>query len=117
EMLRALRRWQETLGVQHDAHVASMRLQGLAAAPPKSLRPETLFLMGRLAEHYAVAAGKARKRFAKSYRKVRGRWKILAQKSPLLQTAAAPAPARAQPAAPAAPLNEPPPQASSNPSG
>jgi len=90
DMLRALRRWQESLGVQHDAHVASRRLQTLAASPPKGLPPETLFMMGRLAEHYAVSAGKAGKRFAKTYRKVRGRWKALRQKAQSLAPPAAP---------------------------
>jgi triphosphatase len=77
EMIRALRRWQEKLGVQQDADVASRRLQALATAPPKGLPPETLFLMGRLAGHYAARAARARKRHARAYRKVRGRWKAL----------------------------------------
>jgi triphosphatase len=77
EMLRALRRWQETLGVQQDAEVASQRLQALAASPPKGMPPQTLFLMGRLAQHYASVALRARKRYARGYRKVRGRWKKL----------------------------------------
>jgi CHAD domain-containing protein len=77
EMLRSLRRWQEKLGAQQDAAVASRRLKILASAPPKGMPPETLFLMGRLAEHYASAAERSRKRYAKGYRKVRGRWKRL----------------------------------------
>jgi CHAD domain-containing protein len=77
EMLRTLRRWQEKLGVQQDAAVASRRLKALASAPPKGIPPETLFLMGRLAEHYASAAVRARKLHAKGYRRVRGRWKRL----------------------------------------
>lgn len=77
EMLRTLRRWQESLGVQQDAAVASRRLAALAVAPPKDVPPETLFLMGRLAEHYVSAAARARKRCAKGYRKVRGRWRRL----------------------------------------
>jgi triphosphatase len=77
EMLRALRRWQEKLGVQQDAAVASRRLKTLAGAPPKGFPPETLFLMGRLAEHYASSAMRARKLHSKGYRKVRGRWKKL----------------------------------------
>jgi len=77
EMLRSLRRWQEKLGVQQDAAVASRRLRVLASAPPKGIPPETLFLMGRLAEHYASAAVRARKLYAKDYQKVRGRWKRL----------------------------------------
>jgi CHAD domain-containing protein len=80
EMLRPLRRWQEKLGVQQDAAVASRRLKALAGAPPKGIPPETLFLMGRLAEHYAGAAARARKLCAKGYRKVRGRWKRLRMK-------------------------------------
>jgi CHAD domain-containing protein len=80
EMLRTLRRWQEKLGVQQDAAVASRRLKALASAPPKGIPPETLFLMGRLAEHYASAAVRARKLHAKGYRRVRGRWKRLRMK-------------------------------------
>jgi CHAD domain-containing protein len=76
-MLRTLRRWQEKLGVQQDAAVASRRLKALAGAPPNGLPSETLFLMGRLAEQYASAAVRARKLSAKGYRKVRGKWKKL----------------------------------------
>jgi triphosphatase len=76
-MLRALRRWQEKLGVQQDADVANRRLKAIAGAPPKGIPPETLFLMGRLAEHYASVAARARKRYTKAYRKVRARWKKL----------------------------------------
>jgi triphosphatase len=80
EMLGTLRRWQEKLGVQQDAAVAIRRLKALASAPPKGIPPETLFLMGRFAEHYASAALQARKLHAKGYRKVRGRWKKLRMK-------------------------------------
>jgi triphosphatase len=80
DMVRALRRWQEKLGVQQDADVASRRLQALAAAPPKGLPPETLFLMGRLAAHYSACAGRARKRHERAYQKVRGKWKSLKMK-------------------------------------
>jgi triphosphatase len=79
-MVRSLRRWQEKLGVQQDADVAGRRLQALAALPPKGLPSETLFLMGRLAAHYADRASKARKRHPRAYRKVRGRWKTLESK-------------------------------------
>ena len=77
EMLRALRRWQETLGVQQDAAVASVRLNVLAGAPPKGIPPDTLFLMGRLAQHHADEALRARTGYAKGYRKIRARWKRL----------------------------------------
>jgi triphosphatase len=76
-MLRTLRRWQEKLGVQQDAAVASRRLKVIASAPPHGIPPETMFLMGRLVEHYAGAAVRARKLSARGYRKVRGRWKRL----------------------------------------
>jgi CHAD domain-containing protein len=77
EMLRAMRRWQDKLGIQQDAAVASRRLKVLASAPPKGIPPETLFLMGRLAEQYASAAVRVRKVCPKGYRKVRARWKRL----------------------------------------
>ena len=79
-MVRSLHRWQEKLGMQQDANVAGQRLQALAAVPAKGLPPETLFLMGRLAGHYADRASKARKRHPRAYRKVQGRWKILKSK-------------------------------------
>jgi len=79
-MVRSLRRWQEKLGMQQDADIAGKRLQALAAVPPKGLPTETLFLMGRLAAHYADRASKARKRHPRAYRKVRGRWKTLKSK-------------------------------------
>jgi len=79
-MVRSLRRWQEKLGMQQDADVAGKRLKALAAVPPKGLPPETLFLMGRFAAHYADRASKARKRHPRAYRKVRARWKALKSK-------------------------------------
>jgi hypothetical protein len=91
-MVRSLRRWQEKLGMQQDADVAGRRLQALAAEPPKGLPPETLFLMGRLAAHYADRALKARKRHPRAYRKVRGRWKTLKSKLEPLTAHEAPLP-------------------------
>jgi CHAD domain-containing protein len=97
EMLRTLRRWQESLGVQQDAAVASRRLAALAVAPPKDIPPETLFSMGRLAEHYVSAAARARKRHAKGYRKVRGRWRRLRGRFEALAINDAPGPADSVP--------------------
>jgi CHAD domain-containing protein len=97
DMLRALRRWQDKLGVQQDAAVASRRLQALAGAPPKGMPPETLFLMGRIAEHYVRTAARARTQYAKGYRKVRGRWKRLRNKFEGSSVDAAPAPAESSP--------------------
>ena len=92
EMVRALRRWQENLGVQQDAAVAAQRLNVLAGAKPKGIPAETLFLMGRLAERHLAAARQARKRDATGYRKVRQKWKKLRtkfDKSPTIEAPAA----------------------------
>jgi CHAD domain-containing protein len=97
EMLRALRRWQEKLGVQQDAAVAGRRLKTLAGAPPKGIPPETLFLMGRFAEHYASAASRARKLHAKGYKKVRGKWRRLRMTFEDLAVESAPAPPHSGP--------------------
>jgi CHAD domain-containing protein len=76
EMLRALRRWQDRLGVQQDAAIASERLKSLAGAPG-AISAESLFLMGRFAEYHESAALRARKLHPKGYRKVRARFKKL----------------------------------------
>jgi CHAD domain-containing protein len=80
DTVRALRRWQENLGVQQDAAVAMQRLNALAGAKPKGIPAETLFLMGRLAERHLGTAAQARKRCATGYRKVRQKWKKLRMK-------------------------------------
>ncbi|HEX4151425.1 MAG TPA: CHAD domain-containing protein [Steroidobacteraceae bacterium] len=97
DMLRALRRWQERLGVQQDAAMAGRRLRTLAGAPAPDMPPETLFLMGRLAEHHAGASERACRLQSKSYRKVRDRYRRM---RPKLKDAAAhdpPSPARSGP--------------------
>jgi CHAD domain-containing protein len=93
EMVRALRRWQENLGLQQDAAVAMQRLNALARAQPKSIPAETLFLMGRLAESHLGAAMHARKSCATGYRKVRQKWKKLRGKFDKSAVNEAPAPA------------------------
>jgi CHAD domain-containing protein len=78
EMLKALRRMQTRLGENQDAYVAKSRLAALAAAPGTALPPETLFLMGRLAEHHLGVTAQAHKTLRRCWRKVRGkRWKAL----------------------------------------
>jgi triphosphatase len=93
DMIRALRRWQENLGLQQDAAVAMQRLNALAGAKPKNIPAETLFLMGRLAERHLGAARQARKRYATGYRKVREKWKKLRTKFDKSTADAAPTPA------------------------
>jgi len=80
DMVRALRRWQENLGLQQDAAVGMQRLNALAGAKLTDLPAETLFLMGRLAERHLGDARQARKRYATGYRKVRQKWKKLRSK-------------------------------------
>jgi triphosphatase len=92
DMIRALRRWQENLGLQQDAAVAMRRLNDLAGAKPKGIPAETLFLMGRLAERRLGAARQARKRCATGYRKVREKWKKLRTKFERSTANEAPAP-------------------------
>jgi triphosphatase len=92
DLIRALRRWQENLGLQQDAAVAMQRLNDLAGAKPKGIPAETLFLMGRLAERHLGAARQARKRCATGYRKVRGKWKKLRTKFEKSTANEAPAP-------------------------
>ncbi|HYM28913.1 MAG TPA: CHAD domain-containing protein [Steroidobacteraceae bacterium] len=78
ELLKALRRLQERLGEQQDAHMARNRLTALAAETDGTLPPPTLFFMGRLAEHHARATAQARRTLDRAWRKVRGkRWKAL----------------------------------------
>jgi triphosphatase len=92
-MLRALNRWQDRLGIQQDAAVASQRLKALSGAPPPGFAPATLFMMGRLVEHHEAVALGARKGFAKGLRRVRRRWKRLRAEfeDPALRRASAPA--------------------------
>ena len=92
DMVRALRRWQENLGVQQDAAVAMRRLNALASAQAKSIPAETLFLMGRLAERHLGTAAQGRKRCATGYRKVRQKWKKLRMKFDKSTANSAPAP-------------------------
>src|SRR5215472_3039483 len=78
DMLKALRRLQDKLGAHQDACMAQQRLATIAADPASGLPPTTLFLMGRLAEHYAGVTGDTRRTLTRSWRKVRGkRWRAL----------------------------------------
>ena len=93
ELVKALRRLQDELGLQQDAHMAQLRLAALAADTATTLPPATLFLMGRLAEHHTRATAHARDALDRAWRKVRGkRWKGLRARLEQL-SAEAPAPA------------------------
>jgi triphosphatase len=76
-LLRSLRRLQDALGEQQDAHVTLTRLQALTRQHRTHLSAEASFLMGRMAERHAAAATRGRDAFAKRYPKLRKRWKRL----------------------------------------
>jgi triphosphatase len=87
EMLKALRRLQDRLGAHQDAHMAKNRLAALAAEGGL-LPPDTLFLMGRLAEHHLGETRQARKTLTRSWRRVDGkRWKALRDRMQVLSDA------------------------------
>jgi CHAD domain-containing protein len=89
EMLRALRRVQDELGEHQDAQLAKNRLEAIAAEAGAGLPAETLFLMGRLAEHHLNIASQARKTLAGAWKKVRGkRWKSLRARMQQMSAAA-----------------------------
>jgi CHAD domain-containing protein len=77
-MIRALVRLQDLLGDHQDADVALGWLRDLVARPPRRLPPETLFVVGRLAERYARRAVELRQAFPGAFSPIRGRrWKKL----------------------------------------
>ena len=89
DVLRSLRRLQDRLGAHQDADMAKNRLAALASEAP-ALPPETLFFMGRLAEHHLSETAQARKTLERSWRKVSGRrWKALRTRMQELSDAAA----------------------------
>ena len=109
EMLKALRRLQDGLGEHQDAHLAKNRLEALAADSTAGLPAETLFLMGRLAEHHLNVTARARKTLTRAWKKVRGkRWKALRARMAQISAAALaasapeaePAPASSEPSPP-----------------
>ena len=78
EMLAALHKLQSRLGTQHDSDVLARHLTELAAHPPGSFTPATLFIMGRMAEMHTRDAARLSGKIEKPWRKVRGwRWKSL----------------------------------------
>ena len=87
-LLRSLRRLQDPLGDQQDAHVTLTRLQALVRQPKADLSAETLFLMGRMAGGHAAAGARGRDDFEDRYPKLRKRWKRLRRRLDRLDTQA-----------------------------
>lgn len=78
KMLAALHKLQSKLGTQHDAGALAEYLTQLATRPPAGFTPQTLFVMGRMAELNAREAARLSGRIKKPWRKVRDkRWKAL----------------------------------------
>lgn len=80
KVVKSLKKLQDVLGDHQDAEVAVAYLRGLSAEKGRSpkLPPETVFVMGGIAERYAIRAGELRKEFPEAYDEVRGkRWKRL----------------------------------------
>jgi len=103
EMLKALRRLQDCLGAQQDAHTAKNRLASIVADPGSHLPADTVFLMGRLAEHHVKETARARKDLAGAWRRVRGRrWKALSAKMQEVSEKSQPAAAKLPPSGAAA---------------
>lgn len=91
DFLSVVRRLQNRLGEQQDAHVSNARLGDLVKARTPRLPPASVFLMGRMAERQHTRALAARTQFAKAYRRVRGRrWKELRRAMRDAQIVAAP---------------------------
>jgi CHAD domain-containing protein len=89
------------LGKHQDAEVAVAYLRELCARRGRRLRPDAIFVIGKIAERYEREAEKLRRRFPKRYRAVRGgRWKKLRR----VMEKRRPVPEVALPAAPAAEL-------------
>ena len=104
---------QKLLGRHQDAEVAVVYLRELCATRGRRLRPEAIFVIGKIAERYEREAEKLRRRFPKRYRAVRrGRWRklrrILEKRRPAPEvTVAAAAPAAEPPAMPTVIANAP----------
>jgi triphosphatase len=82
EMLSALHKLQNKLGTQHDSDVVAQYLTQLAKQPPAGFSGETLFLIGRMAEHHARDAAGIGRKVAKPWRRVRGKhWRALRARS------------------------------------
>ena len=89
EVLKSLRRLQDRLGAKQDAYMAKLRLMAIVADPATRLPADTLFFMGRFAEHQVLATAQARKTLRRSWRKVAGkRWNALRAKMEELRASA-----------------------------
>jgi CHAD domain-containing protein len=67
EILRTLRKLQDSLGQMQDAHVASSQMLELATSESAAFAPLTAFVMGRYAERREMSIAGARNDFAKGY--------------------------------------------------
>jgi len=109
KFLRGLVRVQTVLGEYQDAEVRAGQLASLARRATQTLPGTTLMLMGRIVERDARKGRKARRRFPKVYRCMRGRpWKRLRRSLVAAEGAGAPIIARSGDAAGASRFAAPP---------
>jgi CHAD domain-containing protein len=67
---------QDVLGEHQDAQVAMAHIRALVSDDGPSLKPRTVFTLGRVVERYEHRAAELRDQFPKVYRELRGRdWK------------------------------------------
>ena len=79
-LIKPLKNLQDVLGDHQDAKVATAHLRQLSVIKGHSpkLPPETIFVMGSIAQRYDTRARELRAKFPKAYSRIRGkRWKKL----------------------------------------
>ena len=96
DMIGALHKLQNKLGAQQDAGAVAEYLRQLAGRAPASFPPQTLFLMGRMAEQHWRQAARLSRKFGRPWRKVRGkRWQALHSRMLALRPSAPPGKSKA----------------------
>jgi CHAD domain-containing protein len=87
-LIRVLVRLQDVLGEHQDACVAADHLREIVDQGGRRVPPPTVFVVGRLAERYAVRAQELRSAYAKAFKPLRGkRWDRLKRKMAALGAA------------------------------
>jgi CHAD domain-containing protein len=87
-LIRVLVRLQDVLGEHQDACVATDHLREIVEKGGRKVPPPTVFVVGRLAERYAVRAQELRAAYAKAFKPLRGkRWDRLERKMEALGAA------------------------------
>lgn len=115
QLLSALRSAQDILGAHQDAEVAIGWLHATTRDRGYALPPETLFLMGGLAERTRVAMLEARSQWPAAARTVSRTWRAFERHADEVTSRHRPAPAPTEPAEPVEPVEPEAPTASTPP--